>query len=149
MKTAFRSSAFMAGKTPEAWASPTTTTKLGFNNVSSNDCFDAGNNFDTGNNRYVAKQKGLYLFSMSIYCAQDVAINYFVYYHNGNPIQSAGGGYIYNLNTLDNPSANPGDNSITGTIVFEMNAADYMEVYGYGVHDWYSGHSGFWGARIA
>lgn len=101
-----------------------TWTKLNFNTKS----FErGGNNFDTTNYRFVAPVNGIYLFNLQVNHHADTSATGYQYcgfYKNGSAYR-----YINGLRVLSQVIR--ADHTQAGSLMIELSANDYIEVYAY------------------
>lgn len=101
-----------------------TWTKLTFNTKA----FErGGNNFDTTNYRFVAPVDGIYMFTTQVNHHTDTTpsgYHYSGFYKNGSAYR-----YISGLHIVSQQIK--ADNTSTGSIMMQLNATDYVEVYAY------------------
>ena len=88
---------------------------------------DTDSGFDSSNNRWSVPSgaAGLYYLYASITCAADTTTNKinFCYIHkNGSSLQ---------LSATDNRNSNGSSNTQAGSIITELAASDYLEIFGY------------------
>ena len=123
------------------WNSYTNQSKIGFNDTFRN----VGSDFSTSNNRYVAPADGVYYFYYLIYSALNDASNGFTFRKNGATTDLVDRNQ--QVTTFDEHNA--GDHVQTGTLVVNLSANDYIEVWAFTQSDLYTGDSGWGGFRIS
>jgi len=123
------------------WQTYAANTKIGFNATFRN----VGTDFDTTHNRYVAPATGVYYFYYLIYTALNDTTNGFTFRKNGltNDLVDRD----QSVTTFNEQGA--GDHVQTGTLVVNLSANDYIEVWAFMASDLYPGNSSFGGFRIS
>jgi hypothetical protein len=135
------SSYFQARFSTSAWSAKSAFAKLGFDATWTN----VGSDFDTTDNRYIAPETGVYSFYFSIYTAQADSSNGFQWRKNGSPnsIQD------YESTFCAYNEEGTGDKILSASLVVQLNATEYVEVFTATTSDVYTGHSCFGGFRLA
>jgi len=145
--TSMPPSSFMAGfsGSPSWQDNATANTKVPFNSVTVNHCFNVGGDFDTTNNRYVAPSNGVYTFTMQFYTGSNQNISNFQFRIDGDVVMA--NSHLYNN------AASPYYTGDSGDVIDhspKLNRSQYVECYISGVaSDYYEGHTVFWGARLS
>ena len=141
ISSAAGTSHFQAIFSSSQWNSYAANNKIGFDAVFRN----VGSDYSTSNQRYVAPADGVYYFYYLCYAALNDASNGFTFRKNG----------VTN-DLVDRDQAvttfhegNSGDNVQTGTLVVNLSANDYIEVYAFTQSDLYTGNSSWGGFRIS
>jgi hypothetical protein len=141
ISSAAGSSHFHAIFSSSQWNSYAGGNKIGFDNTFRN----VGSDFSTSNNRYVAPADGVYYFYYLIYSALNDASNGFTFRKNGATTDLVDRNQ--QVTTFDEHNA--GDHVQTGTLVVNLSANDYIEIYSTTQSDLYTGHSNWGGFRIS
>jgi hypothetical protein len=123
------------------WQTYAANTKIGFNATFRN----VGTDFDTTNNRYVAPATGVYYFYYLAYTALNDTTNGFTFRKNGLTNDLVDRDQA--VTTFNEQGA--GDHTQTGTLVVNLSANDYIEVWAFMASDFYPGNSSFGGFRIS
>lgn len=139
------SSAFLSTKSDSNWYSGLTAdTVISFDDVTGGACFNIGGDYSTTNKRYDVPATGIYLFSFTIYTAQDDANNGFKICVNGASINQAdNSARLLSLN-----EHGTGDHTQTFSVILSLTSGQYVDVRASITSDWYSGHSFWTGMRI-
>ena len=138
------SQAFAARFNGSAWQSLANGVVVAFNDDSTGDSFDDGNNFSTTTHKYTAPTTGVYLFWFAIYTAQNDVFNAFSLLKNSARLayQYAGDEYLVNHYSAD-------DVMLTWSGVVPLSAGDTIAVYTADPSDVYTGHSQWGGCRLS
>jgi hypothetical protein len=123
------------------WLNLADATKVAFNGTYVNE----GSDFDTTNNRYVAPEDGVYVFYFHIYTAEDDESNGFKWRKNNSAVGLQDTGGIYTAGSFYTAS----DTMVSASLVVQLDADDYIEVFTQGTADVYSGHSSMGGFRLS
>ena len=136
--------AFQASVNSAAWASISTNAIVPFDDVSSNNNFDVGGDFNTSSNRFVVPVTGKYLFFVLIYSFNSDSTNTFRLFVNGSTVKSAGNGDY----DFQGGQAGSVDETISGTAILDLTASDYVAVHASTSSDYYGTYSHFGGHLI-
>ena len=136
------SSYFRACYNAAAWENLSDANKLEFDYVWVNE----GSDFDTTNNRYVAPEDGVYCFYLAIYTSEDDTSNAFQWRKNGS---TSGLQDVSEILCAKSTTGDAGDVIVNASLVVELDATDYVEIYSYGSSDVYTGHSSWGGFRLS
>ena len=149
--TTIRPSSFMAGFTSAAWLENISSgTKVYFNSVTVNQCFNEGGNFDTTNNRYVAPAHGVYSFTVQVYTGKDQQLSNFQFRIINSPVSAYENLYMnHGTPFYTGDSGDVVDTSPNYTAILKLLRTQYVEVFTSGASDYYTGHTVFFGARLS
>tara|TARA_R100000654_G_scaffold58682_1_gene85372 strand:- start:288 stop:797 length:510 start_codon:yes stop_codon:yes gene_type:complete len=136
--------AFLATYTNNAWSVVQNGDIINFNDVSSGDCFDTGNNYSTSNYRFIAPVAGSYYFAFSIYTQNSDTTSAFMFLKNGSSLKMAGNTAQFTQMSEDAAI----DNTATAITVTSLAVNDYVQVAGAGTSDVYGYYSSFCGHLI-
>ena len=135
--------AFQATVNSDAWATLSDNGIVPFNDTTNNNSFDVGGDFDTSNYRFVAPVAGKYQFSFLCYTFNSDNVNAYDINKNGSALTSSSSGAY----TIQGGQASGSvDATISGTVIADLNASDYIDVRAttgsdyYGTFTHFSGH---------
>ena len=134
--------AFMATINNAAWVAASGGTKLPFDDNSTGGCFDTNGDFNTSTNRFVCPVSGSYYFFVILYSFNSDSSNGFRVYKNGSALTTRG-----NIDIVGGQSGSV-DETITASIIVELTASDYVEIYAYTASDYYGTYTYFGGHLI-
>jgi hypothetical protein len=137
--------AFQACINNNGWGTVSSGAVMPFDDVSNGNCFDTGSNFNTSSYRFVAPIVGKYLFNAIIYSFDSDDSNAFSFYKNGSLlIPSPSGQYQLQFGKTGTTDA-----VITGSVIIDLSASDYIDLRGVGASsDYYGAYSHFGGHLI-
>ena len=138
------SQAFAARFNAAAWTNLGNNVVVAFNDDSTGDSFDDGNNFSTTTHKYTAPTTGVYLFWFAIYTAQNDVFNAFTLLKNSAKLdfQYDASEYLVNHYSAD-------DVTVTWSGVVPLSAGDTIAVYTADPSDVYTGSSQWGGCRLS
>ena len=139
------SQAFAARCTSSSWATYSAGAIPAFNDDSTGDSFDDGNNYSTSTYKYTAPTTGVYMFWFSIYTAQNNVENGWSFLKNAGKLDLQHGTakfITYMLNNAD-------DKIMTATVVIPLSANDTMACCAGTTADFYKGYSQWGGCRLS
>tara|TARA_R100000808_G_scaffold23556_1_gene52422 strand:- start:780 stop:1295 length:516 start_codon:yes stop_codon:yes gene_type:complete len=136
---------FQACNSTGSWATLSTGDVVPFNDVSSGNCFDIGGDFDTSNNRFVAPIAGKYIFTFLCYTFNSDSVNAFRLYKNGSAITTASSG---NYDFQGGQTNGAQDETISGTVILDLTASDYVDIRASTGSDYYGTYTHFGGHLI-
>ena len=136
--------AFSVSVNSDAWATVSDNGVIPFNDKTSGNNFDVGGDFNTSSYRFVAPVAGKYLFSFLTYSFNSDSVNSFDFNKNGSAFPtSSGGGYA-----MQGGQSGSVDETITGMIIADLSASDYVDVRGTSDSDYYGSFTHFSGHLI-
>tara|TARA_Y100001937_G_scaffold122935_1_gene184962 strand:- start:712 stop:1221 length:510 start_codon:yes stop_codon:yes gene_type:complete len=136
--------AFQASIASNAWGTLNTGDIVPFNDVTNNNNFDIGSNFNTSSYRFTAPIAGKYLFHAIIYSFNSDSVNGFKFWKNGSLLLgSTSGAYEFT-------SGQSGSVDATIPITFNANlsSSDYIDIRASTGSDYYGTLSNFGGFLI-
>ena len=138
------SQAFAARFNGSAWLTLANGVVVAFNDDSTGDSFDDGNNFSTTTHKYTAPTTGVYLFWFAVYTGRNDVLNAFSLLKNSARLafQYAGDEYL-------GFGYNDSDKILAWSGVVPLSAGDTMAVYTADTCDVYTGHSQWGGCRLS
>ena len=135
--------AFQASINTAGWYAISDTTIVPFSDTSNGNNFDVGGDFNTSSYRFVAPVTGKYQFSVIIYSFNSDSVNAFNFYKNGSILQGSSNPY-----QLVGGQSGSVDETITGSMIADLSASDYMDIRAATASDYYANLSHFSGHLI-
>tara|TARA_R100001082_G_C4353706_1_gene155790 strand:- start:1011 stop:1526 length:516 start_codon:yes stop_codon:yes gene_type:complete len=136
---------FQACNSTGSWATLSTGDVVPFNDVSSGNCFDVGGDFNTSSYRFVAPISGKYIFTFLCYSFNSDSVNAFRWWKNGSAMLTTSGG---NYDMQGGQTNGAQDETISGTVIFDLSASDYVDVRSSTTSDYYGTYTHFGGHLI-
>ena len=134
---------FSARFTVSNWDSIADGAIVPFNNDSTGDSFDTGNNFDTSTYKYTIPATGVYLFYYGIYTAENDTSNAFGFETNNGEINNQhDGGNFFTQKSGDL------DHIQTDMVIMHFTSGQTIWTSARTQSDYYSGHSYWGGCRL-
>jgi hypothetical protein len=130
-------------KKPAFQASINTAGWSAISDTSNGNNFDVGGDFNTSSYRFVAPVTGKYQFNVIIYSFNSDSVNAFNFYKNGSILQGSSNPY-----QIVGGQSGSVDETITGSMIADLSASDYMDIRAATASDYYANLSHFSGHLI-
>ena len=128
----------------DAWATVSDNTVVPFDDKTTGNNFDNGGNFNTSSYRFVAPVAGKYQFTFLTYSFNSDSVNSFDFNKNGSKLPTSGGGGY----AMQGGQSGSVDETITGTVIADLSASDYVDIRGTGGSDYYGTFTHFSGHLV-